>query len=246
MWHVGFLNLKGNITWCTLNEISGLMKTLILSMCGRFGIKEWEGQRCTWVLSTACGRWWFTPPFHPPSLPLFLPQWQFADIWSASIVHGQHMWAFGSGRSRTVCPFGTLVTWTTSFPFFRCNLIWPWSPQESPSSSSTSTTPWNPMMVTRGPFRPHAARTWRRSWKVAVSYSMLWKHSLFEQCLQNVADHQQFTVPFRTTLVARTEGRHTFTYRYSTSGSEVIGVVTPRMAWAGQTSPIGNGLPCYS
>ena len=33
-------------------------------MCGRFGIKEWEGQRCTWVLSTACGRWWFTPPFH--------------------------------------------------------------------------------------------------------------------------------------------------------------------------------------
>ena len=47
---------------------------------------------------------------------------------------------------------------------------------------------------------------------------------------RNVADHQQFVVPFRTTLVARTEGRHTFTYRYSTSGSEVIGVVTPRMA----------------
>ena len=39
------------------------MKTLILSMCGHFGIKEWEGQRCTWVLGAACGRWWFTPPF---------------------------------------------------------------------------------------------------------------------------------------------------------------------------------------
>ena len=50
--------------------------------------------------------------------------------------------------------------------------------------------------------------------------TMLWKHSLFEQCLQNVADHQQLIVPFRTTLVARTEGRHTFTHRYSTSGAQ--------------------------
>ena len=68
------------------------------------------------------------------------------------------------------CPLGTLVTWTISFFSSKCNLIWPWSPQESPSCSSTSTTPWSPMKVTRGPFRPRDARTWRRSWKVAVSY----------------------------------------------------------------------------
>ena len=109
MWHVGFLNLKGNITWYTLNEISGLMKTLILSMCGRFGIKEWEGQRCTWVLSTACGRWWFTPPFHPPSLPLFFttmaicwhlvslhcPWTTYVSIWLRTIPNRLSIWDFG-------------------------------------------------------------------------------------------------------------------------------------------------------
>ena len=246
MWHVGFLNLKGNITWCTLNEISGLMKTLILSMCGRFGIKEWEGQRCTWVLSTACGRWWFTPPFHPPSLPLF--------------YHNGNLLTFGQPplSMDNICehlapddpePFVHLGLWSLGpLRFSISDAIWfdrdrhrnlhpPPVPQPHPGTQWW----WHV---------DHFGHTLRERGgdpeRLLYHITMLWKHSLFEQCLQNVADHQQFIVPFRTTLVARTEGRHTFTYRYSTSGSEIIGVVTPRMAWAGQTSPIGNGLPCYS
>ena len=47
-------------------------------MCGHFGIKGWEGQRCTWARSAACGRRWFTPPFftRPPS-PFYLRTMRF-------------------------------------------------------------------------------------------------------------------------------------------------------------------------
>ena len=85
------LNLEGEYNIMQSEwDIFGLLKTLILSMCGHFGIKEWEGQRCTWVLSAACGRWWFTPPFSPALPPPFTLQWRIADTWSALPVHGQH------------------------------------------------------------------------------------------------------------------------------------------------------------
>ena len=98
------------------------------------------------------------------------------------------LWAFGSSRSRTVCPLGTQVIWTILFSiqdaiWFNCDCHRNLHPAPVPQSHSGAQRRWHVDHF------GHAMRERGGDLEGLLYHiTMLWKHSLFEQCLPDVAD----------------------------------------------------------